>query len=157
MEENIKVLIADDNVAFCDNLKVFLEQYEEIQILGIANNDEDEIRMIEELKPEIVITDLLRNHKYTGLQIIKDYNNKKNSPEFLIISADKKEDVIDENLKIGGYIKKPFFDYKSIVEELRIIKKKIVEKQTQMIINQNNAFIKIGFIQKIIQFFKVRK
>lgn len=157
MEENIKVLIADDNVAFCDNLKVFLEQYEEIQILGIANNDEDEIRMIEELKPEIVITDLLRNHKYTGLQIIKDYNNKKNSPEFLIISADKKEDVIDENLKIGGYIKKPFFDYKNIVEELRIIKKKIVEKQTQMIINQNNAFIKIGFIQKIIQFFKVRK
>lgn len=154
MNEKIKIIIADDNVAFCNNLKVYLEQYEEVDILGLAHNDEDEIKMIEDLNPEVVITDLLRNHKYTGLEIIKDYNNKANSPKFLIISADKKEDVIDDSLKIGGYIKKPFFNYENIIQELRRIKTEIIEEQKQLIISQNNQLIKIGFLQKIIQFLK---
>lgn len=125
MVEKIKIIIADDNIGVCNLLKNYLEKYEDIDILGIAYTDEDEIKQIEELKPDIVITDLRRNHKYTGLEIIKNYIEKINHPEFLVISADRKEDVITNNLKIGGYIKKPFLDYEIIVKELRRIKKHI--------------------------------
>lgn len=122
MEDKIKIIIADDNIGFCDCLQKFLLNYEEIKILGIAYNDEDEIKQIEELKPDIVVTDLMRNHKYTGLEIIKNYLIKEKHPEFLVISADRKEDVINSNLKIGGYIKKPFSDYEIIIQELKKIK-----------------------------------
>jgi len=121
MSEKIKVIIADDNVHICDFIKKFLEKYEDIEILGVANTDEDEVKMIEDLKPRIVITDLMRNHKYTGLDIIKSYQNKKEAPEFLVISADEERAVIRDGLKVAGYIKKPFINYEIIVEELRRI------------------------------------
>lgn len=129
MSRKIKVIIADDNVHFCKFIKDYLESYEDIEILGIANTDEDEIKMIEELKPEIVITDLMRNHKYTGLDIIKDYFNKKSKVEFLVISADFERDVITDELKVAGYIKKPFNDYEIIYKELKRIKREINDKE----------------------------
>ena len=64
--EKIRVIIADDYNRFCEIVRDYLIKYEEIEILGIANTDEEEIRMIEELKPEIVITDLMRNRTYSG-------------------------------------------------------------------------------------------
>lgn len=129
MSRKIKVIIADDNVHFCKFIKDYLESYEDIEILGVANTDEDEIKMIEELKPEIVITDLMRNHKYTGLDIIKDYFNKKSKVEFLVISADFERDVITDELKVAGYIKKPFSDYEIIYKELKRIKREINDKE----------------------------
>ena len=85
--------------------------------------------MIEELKPEIVITDLMRNHRYTGLDIIKKYNDANSKIKFLVISADYKKDVITDELNVAGYIKKPFNDYKVIYDELKRIKKGINENE----------------------------
>lgn len=129
MLKKIKVLIADDNIHICKFIRNYLEKYEDIEILGVANNDEDEIKMIEDLKPEIVITDLMRNHKYTVLNIIKKYFSNNSNVEFLVISADYKEDVIKDEINVAGYIKKPFDDYKIIYDELKRIKNLIIEKQ----------------------------
>lgn len=65
MKEKIKIVIADDNKGVCELLKNFLKKYKNIEILGIANTDEQEIEMIENLKPDILITDLVINHQYT--------------------------------------------------------------------------------------------
>ncbi len=159
MEEKIriKIIIADDNKIFCKILEEYLLKFEEIEILGIAYTDEEEINMIENLKPEIVITDLVRKHKYTGLQIIKDYSKRKAKPEFLVISADEKEDVIDTNLKIGGYIEKPFFDYSIIIEELRRIKAEKIHEQNQIMTLKEIKIIVNNFWYKILEFFKIRK
>ena len=129
MMKKIKVIIADDNIHFCKFIREYLERYDDIEILGIANSDEDEIKMIEELNPEIVITDLMRNHKYTGLDIIRKYTNGNSKIKFLVISADYKKDVITDGLEIAGYIKKPFSDYKVIYNELKRIKKEINENK----------------------------
>jgi two-component system response regulator (stage 0 sporulation protein A) len=132
MNEKIKIIIADDNKAICDFIKKYLEQYEDIEILGVANTDEEEEKMIEDLKPEVVITDLMRNHKYTGLDIIKKYANKNNSPEFLVVSSDRKEDVIRDGLDVAGYVQKGFnFDYDLILKEVRRIKAEINKKKTK--------------------------
>ena len=159
MEEKIriKIIIADDNKIFCKILEEYLLKFEEIEILGIAYTDEEEINMIENLKPEIVITDLVRKHKYTGLQIIKDYSKRKAKPEFLVISADEKEDVIDTNLKIGGYIEKKFFDSSIIIEELRRIKAEKIHEQNQIMTLKEIKIIVNNFWYKILEFFKIRK
>ncbi len=129
MSRKIKVVIADDNIHICKFIKDYLKKHEDVEILGVANTDEDEIKKIEELKPEIVITDLMRNHKYTGLDIIKDYFNKKRKVEFLVISADFEKDVITDGLEVAGYIKKPFNDYEIIYKELKRIKREINDKE----------------------------
>ena len=93
--------------------------------------------MIEELKPDIVITDLMRNHKYTGLDIIKKYFNDNNKVKFLVISADYKEAVIRDGLEVAGYIKKPVNDYKIIYDELKRIKKGLSENEFEKWLEKN--------------------
>ena len=132
MLEKIRVIIAEDNIHICKFIEENLKKHNDIEILGIANTDEEEIKMIEEQKPEIVITDLMRNNKYSGLDIIKNYYNNNSQVEFLVISADYKEDVINDGLEVAGYIKKPFKDYEIIYNELKRIKKNIIiNKQHQ--------------------------
>ena len=132
MLEKIMVIIAEDNIHICKFIEENLKKHNDIEILGIANTDEEEIKMIEEQKPEIVITDLMRNNKYSGLDIIKNYYNNNSQVEFLVISADYKEDVINDGLEVAGYIKKPFGDYEIIYNELKRIKKNIIiSKQHQ--------------------------
>ncbi len=122
MGEKIRIIIADDNKGFCYLLSKFLEKFEDIEILGIANTDEDEIKLMETVKPDIVISDLARNHKYTGLDIIKQYNKKKEKPKFLVITADKREDFINDDVQFDGFIQKPCpFDV--IISELRKLAK----------------------------------
>ena len=127
--KEIKIVIADDNTYFCKFLNDYLKKYEDIEILETANNDDDEIRMIEELKPDIVITDLMREDKYTGLDIIKRYKDIKQSPQFLVISGDFKKDIIDNCMKVAGHIRKPVNDYNKIYTELRRIRNEAIDRE----------------------------
>lgn len=122
MGKKIKVIIADDNNHICQMIYDFLKQYDDIEILGIANTDENEIKLIEELKPQIVISDLMRNHKYTGIDIIKKYYEMKSNIKFLVISAGDMEIIINSGVEVAGFIKKPFGNYEIIYNELIRIK-----------------------------------
>ena len=82
----VNIIIADDEVRTCEQIDNMLKGYSYINIIGIANTDEEEIKLIEELKPDVVVTDLMRNHEFTGLDIIKDYAEKETSPKFVVVS-----------------------------------------------------------------------
>ena len=40
----IKIIIADDEIRTCEEIKEYLSLYNQIKILGIANSDEEEIK-----------------------------------------------------------------------------------------------------------------
>ena len=42
----IKIIIADDERKTCEEIKEYLRNYPQIKILGIANTDNEEIKMI---------------------------------------------------------------------------------------------------------------
>ena len=157
MNDKIKIIIADDNKGFCDILSKFLSKFEDIEILGIAYSDEEEIELIEGNNPEIVITDLLRNHKPTGAEIIQKYNEKNDGPEFFVITADGNEDAIKNGLKVASYLRKPFWDYNVIVQELRRIKRDVEQRKNQIIIVKPDAVMKIGILNRFFDLFKIRK
>lgn len=157
MNEKIKIIIADDNKGFCDILSKFLSKFEDIEILGIAYTDEEEIELLEKMNPEIVITDLLRNHKPTGAEIIQEYNKKKDGPEFFVITADGNEDAIKNDLKIASYLRKPFWDYDIIVQELRRIKIDVEQSKNQIIVAKTDEIMKIGILNRFFNLFKIRK
>lgn len=115
LKNKIKILIADDYKAFSEILEKILESYEELQIVGVAYSDKDEIEKINLLKPDVVITDIIRDKKYVGSDIIKHYSNKDNSPYFFIVSSEIYQIDWCKNSKIIGYMMKPFIDYDKIV------------------------------------------
>ena len=108
MSIKTRVIIADDDVHICKFIEESLIKHDDIEILGIANTDEDEIRMIEELKPEIVITDLMRNHN----NFMNDYVNHSEdlSGELIIgttrnIADNRLADYLNEFYKLYPKVK----------------------------------------------------
>ena len=128
MQEKIKILIADDNKNFCNVLVEFFKQYNEIQVLGVVNTGLDEIKAITKLKPDIVITDIIRNDTDIGLKIIRHYEKKSCGPAFLVISATRNKEIFFSS-RVYSYIEKPFDDYKKIINEIHIISAKIMQEQ----------------------------
>lgn len=117
-EKKIKILIADDYKPLCETLRNILNKYEKLEVIGLAHTDQEEISKIEELKPNVVITDIKRNNEYTGLDIVKQYLDKEDSPYFFIISSEINEKELRNNSKIIGFMSKPFLDYDKIVDDI---------------------------------------
>ena len=55
---DIKLLIADDHEIFRDGFKVMLSKYPDIILVGEAENGKELIELANELKPDVVITDI---------------------------------------------------------------------------------------------------
>ncbi|PEC50617.1 response regulator transcription factor [Bacillus sp. AFS096315] len=55
---SIKILIADDHHVVRRGLIFFLNTQDDIEIIGEASNGEEALRLVKELKPDIVIMDL---------------------------------------------------------------------------------------------------
>src|SRR5215831_19708558 len=54
----LKVLIADDHGVVRKGLRLFLEQYAEIEVVGEAANGRDAVRLAAELAPNVVLMDV---------------------------------------------------------------------------------------------------
>ncbi len=141
--KKIKLIIAEDNKEFNNILKQILESNDEIEVIGSCYSDEQELQMIEKLHPEIVITDLVRNGKKTGLEIIRKCKEKSNIPKFLVITAGGDDEIDYDN--IDGLIKKPIINYEIIVDQLLILKKQIMQ-ETLRISNDNDTMVHVGNI-----------
>lgn len=146
-----KILIADDNKRFCDFIYKKLIEIEEFEIVGIANTDDDEVKLIEEKEPDIVITDLMRDNEYTGLEIIKKYSTNTNSPQFLIVSAGSPVISIMKYQNVVNFINKLGFDHNKLIMELRMIETNDIQlrKTVKDDIHKKNRDNKQGILDKI--------
>ncbi|UQZ32718.1 DNA-binding response regulator [Paenibacillus sp. PK3_47] len=84
----IKLLIADDEALVCIGLQSMLkwEQYN-IEIVGIAHNGAQEEEMIDQLRPDIVISDIKMPIK-NGLEVAGSVRKKYgNLPVFIILTS----------------------------------------------------------------------
>ncbi len=55
---NIKLLIADDHEIFRDGFKLMLSKFEEIELVGEAENGRELLTLTEITKPDVIITDI---------------------------------------------------------------------------------------------------
>lgn len=111
MIDILNIIIADDNSILANMMKALIEKDERYKIVGIARNDDDEIKLIDDLRPDLVITDLRKDNKWTGLDIIKRYQKKEYNIEFFIISGSTSNSIKQiEEMNIKYYLNKPYSD-----------------------------------------------
>jgi len=72
--EKVSVLIADDNKGFSDSLREFLRTKEDIASVNVAYDGEEAYGMIMELKPDIVLLDIIMP-KRDGLSVMNKLNS----------------------------------------------------------------------------------
>lgn len=106
-ENKIKIIIADDHPIFRNGLKQIIEEDENIEIIGIADNGEKALSIIEELNPEIALLDI-DMPKMTGLQVLKELKKLKSGSKVIFLTVFSSEDIFDEAMELGvnGFVLK---------------------------------------------------
>ena len=70
MDNRTTVFIADNAEEFCTGLSAALLHAEGFSVLGTANDGEQAIRMVQKLKPDVLVLDLMLS-KQDGLSVLK--------------------------------------------------------------------------------------
>ena len=156
MDEILKIIIADDNLALVDFMKSSIEKDTRFKVVGIATNDEEEIELIEKEKPNVVITDLKRNDQYTGLNIIEKYKDEEYKPIFFIISAMAMcyiEDI--RRLDIRYYLNKPF-DNDRLLDKMNDIYEGVYPKRMILVQDMEIKFHRENFFDRFCNILKRR-
>lgn len=114
MTENIKIIIADDNKNFSENLEQFLESNEDMTVVGMTNNGLDALKMVEELEPDILILDLILP-RLDGLGVLNHLNGMTHRPKVIISTAMGQENMTQEAVRLGidYFLLKPY-DFQTI-------------------------------------------
>ncbi len=105
MNEEIKLIIADDHPIFREGLRQIIEKDSRIKIIGEADNGQKALELIEEKKPDIALLDI-DMPKLTGLEVLKKVSG---SPvKIIFLTMYSEEDIFDEAMGLGikGYVLK---------------------------------------------------
>lgn len=147
MNEKMKVLIADDNYDFAKTLRSFLDNDDEIRVIGIAKDGEEAIDEIKEKEPDICLLDMIMP-QIDGLGVLEKISSMelKNRPIFIMISAVGQEKITQKALDLGAdyYIVKPF-DIEVLINRIKQIKNYTPEEIKNTVIE--NKEIKAQYIK----------
>lgn len=150
----IKVLIVDDNELSRDMLRESLQDEEDIVIVDTASDGMDAALKIEELRPDIVLVDLVMP-RLDGIGLVKKIKDEMDneSPSFIMISGVSDEIAIKRAFSngISYYIIKPY-NTEELVALIRELGNYVNQENDSIIINtDNNTNNKKTKLKKILE------
>jgi DNA-binding NarL/FixJ family response regulator len=107
-ERKIRLLIADDQKLFADNLKSVIEtRADDMVVTGIANDGDEAIRLAREQWPDIILMDVCMP-RLDGVKAIREIRKEMPKTKILVLTTFGDDDYVLEALKFGavGYLLK---------------------------------------------------
>lgn len=111
MSERIRLLIAEDNKVLAENLRAYMDAQPEIEVVGVAENAEIALQLVQSTQPTALITDLIMPEADGFLLLEKLASGQFGKmPETIVLSALGSEALITRALELGAkyYMVKPF-------------------------------------------------
>lgn len=110
----IRVLLVEDHALVRAGLRALLERAGDIHVLGEAPNGQEGVELTKELKPDVVIMDIMMP-RLNGIQAAEHIQSMKLSAQVLLLSMYSEEGLVHQALQSGakGYVLKT-----SVSEEL---------------------------------------
>lgn len=115
----LKVLIADDEQIICQMIcKLINWEAKGLEVIGMAHNGLEVLKMMEEQQPDIIISDI-RMPGYDGLQVVQKGKDMGLNADFVIMSGYKNFEYAHTALNLGvkHYLLKPI-DKKELEETI---------------------------------------
>ncbi|WP_339062512.1 sporulation transcription factor Spo0A [Tepidibacillus marianensis] len=107
----IKVLIADDNREFVELLREYMMEQTDIDVIGVAYNGNEVLRILEKEIPDVLILDIIMPH-LDGLGVLEKLRTVQLTKQLKIImlTAFGQENITQRAVELGAsyYILKPF-------------------------------------------------
>lgn len=101
-ETKIKILIADDHTVVRKGLKALLssERYG-IEVIGEARNGEEAVQMALELKPDVILMDLVMPVK-SGIDAIAEIRQAQGEARILVLTSFADDENVKKAIKAGA-------------------------------------------------------
>jgi NarL family two-component system response regulator LiaR len=117
-----RILIADDHAMLREGMHNLLSQEKDFDVVGEAANGEEAVRLAKELKPDIVIMDVVMP-KLNGLEATKQVRQESPATALLILTAYSDIQYIIGLLEVGaaGYLLKNA-PGKDVVKAIRAVR-----------------------------------
>ena len=139
---NIRIIFADDSQFIRQAYKRILDTQSHFEVVGIAEDGEEAVRLAKELTPDIAILDI-RMPKLTGIEAAEQIIATEPSIGIIIISAYDDLNYVKKLLKDGpnkrGYILKTSLD--DIGELIRVVEA----------VSQGGTVLDQELVQKIVR------
>ena len=103
----IRVLIAEDHLLVRAGIRALLEKAGDIHILGEASNGQEAVDLVRELKPDVLIMDIMMP-RLNGIQAAEQIQNLKLPTPILLLSMYSDAGFVHKALQCGvkGYVLK---------------------------------------------------
>ena len=103
----IRILIAEDHLMVRSGIRALLEKSGELKILGEASNGQEAVEMVEKLKPDVLIMDIMMP-RMNGIQAAQNIRKLRVHTNILLLSMYADEGLVYQALQSGvrGYVLK---------------------------------------------------
>jgi two-component system response regulator (stage 0 sporulation protein A) len=146
VKSKVSILIADDNKEFANILREFLSRYDDFLVADVANDGNEAVEKILDIKPDVVVLDIIMPF-IDGIGVMQKINesNLSKKPVVLVLSAVSQEKMTREAIELGAYcfMLKPF-DLEVLAKRIKdIMSEKTEEKEfcTGVIYEKKNPYI----------------
>jgi two-component system nitrate/nitrite response regulator NarL len=97
----IKILIADDHVIFRDGLRKLLDSDDELTVVGEAASGGECVKMLGNLKPDILLLDLRMPDK-SGLAVLEEVNFDTVPTRVIVLTAAEDDREVIRAMRLGA-------------------------------------------------------
>jgi len=120
---SIRILIADDHGLIRTGLRALLQSVDDIAVVGEAQDGNDVLRQVAELKPDIVLMDISLPG-LSGIEATRQVREISPSTRVLALTVHEDEGMLREMLRAGahGYILKRADD-SELIQAIRSVSK----------------------------------
>lgn len=107
LSAEIRVLIVDDHVVVREGTELLLADFEHIKVVGKASNGDEALAKISDLRPDVVLLDLLMPGP-EPVDVIRSALATQSDVRMLVVTASTEQDAVLEAIRAGamGYLSK---------------------------------------------------
>lgn len=147
---NKTIVTADDNAALCSGMRDFINSQDGFEVVGVAQNGNDALRLIDLYKPDFVLLDIVMP-ELDGFGVLSAMENK--SSIVIMMSQLASDGFVQKAMQYGAsyFLAKPF-DYNTALKVINDFSNPRPAQRSQVNVRKNktlderiaNLFISVG-------------
>ncbi len=102
----LSVLIAEDELLARNRLTRFIEDFDEFDLIGVANDGEEAFEKVKQLSPDLLVTDVSMPEK-TGIELVTELSAAHKAPVVIFTTAHEDFALNAFKLNVVDYLLKP--------------------------------------------------